>query len=239
MVPPAGKRSGPCPKRAKREAFTLIEAIVIAGTLVVLTFFTVPGLVKAKRTAQLKQCADNLNELFRAEALYMLDNAISEFPNLVSTNKGGTLEYVESGNLAQHFRTMSNENLTLKALTCPADTRRPAKNFNSLSNLNVSYFVNRDFGFTSTTGLWGEGVVEHQVLRGDRNVSNRLGRASGMIDVFGDKQFGWTRQIHNQNSKQSLVGNVVLIDGSVPTWTATQWQEWIPQWARGYRLVLP
>ena len=57
-----------------------------------------------------------------------------------------------------------------------------------------------------------------RIAFGDRNVSNRLGLVSGIIDVVGDNRVGWSRQTHNnQAENQPYIGNVSYEDGSTST----------------------
>src|SRR5207237_1022660 len=123
------------------------------------------------------------------------------YPMNVSTNKGGSMEFVNSGEVFQHFRTMSNEMSTPKVLVCSSDTRRAAPNFSVLSNVNVSYFVSLDAQVTFPQ-MW---------LAGDRNLmTNGAPVGSGFLELTTNLTVGWTAQQMHKGA-----GNVILGDGSV------------------------
>ncbi len=117
----------------------------------------------------------------------------------VSTNKGGTMEFVTGADTFRHFQVMSNELSTPKILACPADTRIAAASFVHLKNQNISYFV----------GLDAEDTNPQKFLEGDRNITGESEPENGILKLVPGQRVSWTQDIHiNQ-------GNVGLSDGSV------------------------
>jgi prepilin-type processing-associated H-X9-DG protein len=121
----------------------------------------------------------------------------------ISTNRNGTLEWVEGGNASRHFQVMSNELSTPKILICPSDNRNFANNFNSLKNENLSYFV----------GLDAEDVRPELLLSGDRNITNGLAPKRTILILPPDRPAGWTEAIHRDQ------GNIAFADGTVLSFT--------------------
>lgn len=118
----------------------------------------------------------------------------------ISTNFGGTLEYVILGETFRHFQAMSNELNTPVILACPADSRRPATDFTAgFSNTNLSYFV----GLDATESL------PQMFLSGDRNITGGVRLANGTLILTTNVFIGWGTDLHDGQ------GNVALADGSV------------------------
>jgi hypothetical protein len=111
----------------------------------------------------------------------------------------GTLEYFKTDEVFRHFRAFSNEIVFPKLLICPTDVRRPAIDFVSLRNSNISYFIGVDAteSFPST------------VLTGDRNITNGVIHTNGILEITSNSIVGWTEKMHNRQ------GNIGLSDGSV------------------------
>jgi prepilin-type processing-associated H-X9-DG protein len=128
----------------------------------------------------------------------------------LSTNQGGTLEFVAGGNAFRHFQAMSNELSTPKVLVCPADKRKAATNFVALRNEHLSYFV----GLDATTNDF------QMLLSGDRNITNTTPPVGSILFLTTNQTSvrgaGWSKELHNN------AGNVVLADGSVQPVTASR-----------------
>lgn len=58
----------------KREAFTLVELLVVIAVIGILVAFTVPGINKARKAAHAARCSANLKELHGAVAAYVEDH---------------------------------------------------------------------------------------------------------------------------------------------------------------------
>jgi prepilin-type processing-associated H-X9-DG protein len=214
-------------KQHQSGAFTRIELMVVGLILVILMGVLLPQTIRKKHSAQLAACIANLKQVMLAEMIWQNDHETSRLSGEVSTNKGGTLEYLHRVELFQHFKSLSNELVTPAILACPSDNREAANGFNILNNSNLSYFVNMDVG---------SGMVPWQPLDelivtvaiGDRNVTNKMGQRAGImsITVSNYDYLGWNAQMHNKgnNASQSSIGNAAFADGSVETVTSSKLQ---------------
>lgn len=192
------------------QAFTrkdLAVCLLIAGLLLCLLL---PALSRARTRARGICCNCNLKQIGLSFKQWALDNTNS-YPMTLSTNFGGTKEWIPTGETFRHFEVMSNELNTPAILVCPSDTSRAAaRNFNStFSDSNVSYFV----------GVDADDINPQMFLAGDRNITNRLGLRSGLVAWPTNELVGWTHQLHNQQ------GNVALADGSVQGFSTSRLRE--------------
>jgi competence protein ComGC len=182
-----------------RRAFMFVELLVMMAVIAVLAALLLPALAKAKQRAQRINCVSNLKQVGLSFRLWGSDND-DKYPPHVSTNKGGSEEYVPGGNTFRHFLCMSNELSTPKILACPADDREPAPNFKQLKNANISYFV----------GVEADEIKPQTLLSGDRNlVLNGEPVDTGLVIIRSSDTLGWTSEIHHD------AGNVGMADGSV------------------------
>lgn len=181
-------------KHAK--AFTLIELLVVIFTTVMLVVLVFSGMARAKRESLQKVCANNLKQVGLA---YRLWSSRGSFP-MGTTNYGGTLEFINTGETFRHLQIISNELMTPNVLACPADIRRPAESFIfGFSNTNISYFV----------GVDADEAQPEMLLSGDRNITNGLSPTNGMLILTTNRTTEWARAMHK------FAGNVGLADGSV------------------------
>ena len=184
-------------------AFTLKELLAIIAVAFVLVALAVPVLVKAKAKSRNISCNCRLKQIGLSFRIFANDHG-DAFPMTVSTNKGGSMEFVPTSEVFQHFRAMSNELSTPKVLVCPADKRKAARSFAVLSNTNISYFVSLDAVDT----------FPQMLLAGDRNLTtNGVPVGTGLLELTNNVSLGWTTALHKNS------GNVVLGDGSVQPFT--------------------
>ena len=188
-----------CSKR-RAIGFTLAELAVIIAILAVLIGMLLPALVPPRRKPSRIKCINNLKNVGLAFRIFAADHE-EHFPMDVSTNEGGSMEYQNEKAALRHFLTMSNELSTPRTLVCPTDARRkPATNFLTLREANLSYFV----------GLNTRTFLTNAFLSGDRNLmTNGSPVKPGFLELTTNLVAGWTTEIHN------LQGNVAMGDGSV------------------------
>ncbi len=218
-------------RKNKNGAFTLIELLVVIAIIAILAGMLLPALAKAKAKAQRINCANNLRQVGVSFRLFATDNG-DRFPMAVSTNDGGSSEWLGTSALVpdykttyRHFQVMSNELSTPKVVLCPSDPDHtsPATNFttavNKLTaatgNSWISYFI----------GVNADEGKPQMVLVGDRNLTNgsvpkvvdwgkgfggRLGGSKANEQPnTGGTGAGWHNAMHGG------AGNITLSDGSV------------------------
>ena len=150
-------------------------------------------------------CIRNLKELTLAAITWVNDNNAENLPTSYSTNQGGVREYLAQGKLPLFFQMISNELKTPEILACLTDKRKPASDFRSLSNRNISYFINMDASVSNS----------YNIFAGDRNITNSRPVRSGMLEIRGTDLPGWGMGLHCTRSSAVRYGNIALVDGSV------------------------
>jgi prepilin-type N-terminal cleavage/methylation domain-containing protein/prepilin-type processing-associated H-X9-DG protein len=214
-----GGQEGRFPK-----AFTMVELVTVVAVVGVLLALLIPALSKARANSRKITCNCHLKQIGLSFRIFANDRG-DLFPMGVSTNKGGSLEYADTGEAFRHFQAMSNELSTPRVLICPADERKPAATFSVLSNANISYFV----------GLDALDTFPQMLLAGDRNLmTNGVSVGSGVLLLTTNLTVGWTAALHQGSA------NVLLGDGSAQAVTSARLQEQIAHsGTQTNRLVIP
>lgn len=196
---------------AQREsgAFTLVELLTVIAIIAILAALLLPVLGRAKLRAKRIWCVNNLEQIGLGFHTFANDHN-GRFPMAVSTNDGGSLEYVQddrgtnaiSHSGFRHFQTLAGELSTPRILICPVDTRQPAASFARLQNENVSYFVGVDADSSKPTS----------VLAGDRNLAAASMETPDVLQINAGSRLHWTAELHQ------FKGNVLFADGHVEEW---------------------
>lgn len=204
--------------RSSRQAgaFTLVELLVVIAIIGILAALLLPALEGGKARARKIQCVGNLKEIGLANHLFANDHA-GKFPTLVSTNDGGSLEFVTAGYQVrnqnfyfsfQHFLPLASALVTPKPLACPSDLIRwpannkwAATNFNQFNNWNLSY----------TIGLVADPNNPAAILACDDDIAHNPlpDYACTIIHIPRDSPDCKWRGPHNK------VGNILFTDGHV------------------------
>ena len=180
-------------------AFTLIELLVVVATFALLVAILLPALAKSKSKSKRITCVSHLKQIGLSFRIWASDHN-DNFPMRISTNAGGSMEFVETTNTFRHFQVLSNELVIVLLLACPADNNRKAAIvFSNFRNENLSYFIGVDATETNV----------QMVLAGDRNITNGFAPKQGMLELTTNQITGWTKDTHNR------AGNIALADGSV------------------------
>ncbi len=179
-----------------------VEVFAIGAVLFVLfTFVLIPGMVMSKARSQRIDCTNNLRQFGLAFKTWALEHE-DRFPMSVSTTNGGSMEYVQDGEVFRHFQVLSPNP---KLLICPSDVRQPALDLLGLSNSNLSYFVGVDAHDTNPQMLF----------TGDRNLTNGPLLPNRILLLNTNLPVGWTRELHR------VQGNIGLADGSVQQFSSS------------------
>lgn len=181
-------------------AFGLLDLLILIGTAALVVLVLLPMLAKSRARSSRISCVNNLKQVGLSFRIWADDNG-GNFPMHVSTNAGGSREWVAVGAVAPHFAVMSNELATPRILVCPEDARRQAAtNFAALRASQISYFVVPEAN-EALDGLW---------LAGDRNLStNGKALSAGTFTAATNTRLAWLRQPHRHG------GNLAFADGRV------------------------
>ncbi len=200
-------KRNPCSGRTR--AFTLVELLTVIAIIAILAALLLPVLDKSESRGKRVFCINNLSQVGLAFHSFSNDHS-GKFPMALSTNDGGSLEYVESGfnsgpmfyTAFYHFQALSNELVFPRILTCPTDLRPAATNFPSLQNENLSYFV----GVTATFDK------PESILAGDRNLATNSWFQTTILGYGLASSLSWTWELHQHK------GDVLFADGHVEQW---------------------
>ncbi len=128
--------------RARSRGFNRLEILVIVAVLAVLAVAYLADRKKRMDRARLIACMGNLKNVGLSFRQWALDHQ-DAFPMSLSTNLGGTLEHVATGEVWRHFLVLSNELNTPVILGCHSDPDLVrVRHFTpAFSNTHISYFV--------------------------------------------------------------------------------------------------
>jgi type II secretory pathway pseudopilin PulG len=190
------------PNSYRERAMTFVELLAVTAVVFFLAVLVLPHLIGhqgAKHRAKRISCVSNLRALGLATRLYANDHD-EKLPWQVGQEDGGSLAFLSSPNVFEHFRVMSNELSTPKILVCPSDRQRIRTNeFAQMSNTNLSYFL----------CLNAVSNAPSRLLSGDRNVSGGVISNRFMRVIAPSQSVSWTNGLHE------MAGNTGLVDGSV------------------------
>ena len=119
--------SQPMKMKGRFGAFTLVELLVVIAIIGILAALLLPVLSQAKARARRIECVSDLKEIGLASHIFANDHG-GRYATQVSTNDGGSLEYVTAGYQTvnsffylsfQHFRPLAGSLATPKLLACP------------------------------------------------------------------------------------------------------------------------
>lgn len=177
--------------------FTLIEFLILVGIVGILALVVASAVSGAESKARRLSCYDNLMHVGRAFSLYAHQNNDHYPMNRLMASNGAAVAAPSEPTV--YFKSLT-ELKSVRSLTCPSDTRKPAASMDTLREENISYFLNLD----------ATPQASKSFLVGDRNLSLNGTRASSRILVVDTpSSLEWSRDIHRS------VGNIEKVDGSV------------------------
>lgn len=179
-----------------RGAYTLMDTLVTLAVVVILIGLFLPILGRA-RDARRQQCLRNLQQLQTALDSWGNDHD-RLYPWQTPQARGGTLEHVGGTNLNHHLRVLRAELDSATHLKCPADpSTLAAKDWDSLTNSNISYFV-------SISAQRGR---KKTLLAGDRSLRNSGAAIRGWTTLRQAESVDWSPTLHRES------GNLLWADG--------------------------
>jgi prepilin-type processing-associated H-X9-DG protein len=179
---------------------TRVELVVVIALVVVLIGLILPALQKTRHTGYTSRisCVNNLKQVGLAFHIFANDNN-DLFPTQLADDKGGAKDSAERGDIGRIFLVLSNELTLPRIVTCPADKRIRAADWNTFGTTNISYFV----GFDATQSR------TNMIIAGDRNLALNGRLLTGIAALGTNSPLTWTKEIHQE------AGNIALADGSV------------------------
>jgi prepilin-type processing-associated H-X9-DG protein len=215
-------------------AFTLREMAIVLVVFVVLALLGIPAMARQRAKSSRIQCVNNLKMIGLGLRVFPKASQ-GEFPWQVSTNRGGSEEFLQNPSLTwPHFRALSNELSTPRIARCPDDLTgiQPATWRDATNNSAFSYFL----------GLDASEEDPLTILSGDSNLEldgQRLRSTLVTIRTNANVQFDNSRHA----DPPSGAGNILFGDGSVQPVTSARLRQAliIPGYPNfsGRRLLIP
>ena len=186
--------------KAKISGFTLVELLAVLAILAILAAMLLPSLHGGGK-ARIPWCMNNQKQIDLGFQVFAGDNN-GKFPMQLSVTNGGTMELVRNGNVFPHIQKISKiyDGHYMGILICPSDIERHATtNFETMNDLNISYFLNADVSTNNPSA---------SILTGDRNleVANWPVK-SGLFILTTNVYMRWTDDLHTGR------GNLSFADG--------------------------
>jgi prepilin-type processing-associated H-X9-DG protein len=219
--------------KARIEAFTLIELLLVIATIAILAALFLPtGGGPGK--ARIIICARNLETIGNSFTAWSRERD-GKLPMQVSITNGGSMEFIASGSAVVHFQMLTSSRLELvdrgikyfvrdginayepysitnhgmkrELLVCPSDLSRRDSIY--LTN-SIADMVDTNISYF--VGLNASLSNPHSILAGDRHL--RVGKEPvqpGLFAVTPNLSLGWTKELHPSLQQ----GNILFADGHV------------------------
>ena len=188
--------------KARVEAFTLVEILVVVAMIVMLWVMIMPE-PRAKPRSLSTACINNQKQIELGFATWAGDNE-NRFPWQVSTNEEGTKEFISDNQAVSQFQSLSHYLKDPQIFFCPSEKTRIAAIDNiPMNDSNISYFVNVDAALTSGANT---------IMTGDRHLQANGNQVNpGTFVYTNGMAMGWTRELH-YTSANGPVGAMSFTD---------------------------
>jgi prepilin-type processing-associated H-X9-DG protein len=196
----------PLSSKANIRGLTLLDTLVVLLVLFILAAMLLPHLAGSRRSPVIA-CYGQLKQIDLGFSIYCNDNGW-KYPMQISVTNGGTREFIAGGHPLPHFQKLSKYIPAPQILACPLDKARPAvTNYQALTDLNISYFINADVTANDPA---------HSILAGDRflQVDSRSVKP-GLFLLTTNLNLGWTPKLHGG------FGTLAFADGHVEMTSST------------------
>ncbi len=179
------------PGKRKVSGLTLIELLAIIAVIAILAALLLPAKTGRGR-AYGPWCMSNQKQIAIALIMFQ-DEHGGNYPWQVSTTNNGSLELISNGLASDQFSTLAPYlGKQTRVLICPTDkARQAAASFFTLTNTNISYFLNLD----AVTNM-------NSILSGDRNLEfNWKSIHPGFFVQNTNAPLKWTAGFHGSQDK--------------------------------------
>jgi len=191
---------------ASHKGMTLLEVLVVLFVIAILAAMLLPASTGPSK-APLVTCMSHLKQTGLGFVIYADDNG-GKFPMQPSAAPGDTTAIISSGHTFPTFQKIQKYVPNPGNLICPVDkTRLAATNYASLSDLNISYFLNVDAATNNPA---------QTILAGDRYLQID-GRPvnSGLFFLSTNLSLSWSPRYHHNKGILAFSDDHVEISTSI------------------------
>jgi hypothetical protein len=155
------------PGNRKASGLTLFEVLVVIALVIILAAFLLPAHVGGGKSP-LFTCMNHLKEIDLGLILYA-DDFSGNFPMRVPATNAGATAFIYSRYVFPALKNISVYRIHPANFVCPLDkNRQAATNIQTLTDLNISYFLNADASHTNNptqTLIAGDRIFRPTVSR--------------------------------------------------------------------------
>ena len=177
--------------KGKVSGFTLIELLAVIAIIAIVAALLLPAKT-GRGDRRIPWCMSNQRQIAIALTMFQGDHG-GQYPWQVSLTNNGSLELTSNGLASDQFSILATYlGKQPQVFRCPVDkARQTASNFSTLTNTNISYFLNLDATSNSAS-----------ILIGDRNLeANYKAVNSGVFLYTTNLLMNWTRELHGNNNQ--------------------------------------